>query len=67
MQETLRVVGENSVMKNSVVEVLYDIKRHASSRMDSQDKVEILVTGSLHMVGALLAVLDPNLTMTSDF
>lgn len=59
--------GENSVMKNSVVEVLYDIKRHASSRMDSQDKVEILVTGSLHMVGALLAVLDPNLTMTSDF
>lgn len=59
--------GENSILKNSVAEVLYDIKRHASSRMDSHDKVEVLVTGSLHMIGAILAILDPNLTMTSDF
>lgn len=59
--------GESSVSKNSVAEVLYDIKRHASSRTDSHDKVEILVTGSLHLVGALLAILDPNLTMASDF
>lgn len=59
--------GENSILKNSVAEVLYDIKKHVSSRIDPHDKVEILVTGSLHMVGALLAILDPDLTMTSDF
>lgn len=61
--------GESSVLKNSIVEVLYDIKRyrHVSSRMDNCDKAEILVTGSLHMIGAVLAILDPNLTMTSDF
>ncbi|XP_039308040.1 folylpolyglutamate synthase, mitochondrial isoform X2 [Solenopsis invicta] len=59
--------GEGSVSKNSVAEVLYDIKRHVSLRTDSDDKVEILVTGSLHLIGALLAILDPNLTMTSDF
>jgi len=59
--------GENSVLKNNVAEVLYDIKRHVSSQVDSHDKVEILVTGSLHLVGALLAILDPNLTMASDF
>lgn len=59
--------SENSILKNSVAEVLCDIKRHVSSRTDNHDKVEILVTGSLHMVGALLVILDPNLTMTSDF
>lgn len=59
--------GENSISKNSVAEVLYDIKRHVSSRTINHDKVEILVTGSLHMIGALLTILDPNLTMTSDF
>ncbi|XP_036140839.1 folylpolyglutamate synthase, mitochondrial isoform X2 [Monomorium pharaonis] len=59
--------GEGSVSKNSVAEVLHDIKKHVSSRTDSQDKVEVLVTGSLHLVGALLTILDPNLTMTSDF
>lgn len=59
--------GESSVSKNSVVEVLYDIKEHVSSRMDNHDKAEILVTGSLHMIGAFLTILDPNLTMTSDF
>ncbi|TGZ56924.1 Folylpolyglutamate synthase [Temnothorax longispinosus] len=58
---------ESSILKSSVAEVIYDIKRHVSSRTDSHDKVEVLVTGSLHMVGAVLAILDPNLTMTSDF
>lgn len=59
--------GENSVSKNSVAEVLNDVKRHVSTQVDSHDKVEVLVTGSLHVVGALLAILDPNLTMSSNF
>ncbi|XP_012061395.1 PREDICTED: folylpolyglutamate synthase, mitochondrial-like [Atta cephalotes] len=58
--------GDNSVSKNTVAEVLYDIKKHVS-QMDSHDKVEVLVTGSLHLNGAVLAILDPNLSMTSDF
>ncbi|XP_032690936.1 folylpolyglutamate synthase, mitochondrial isoform X2 [Odontomachus brunneus] len=57
--------GKGSVLKNSVAEVLDDIKSYALSQTD--DKVEVLVTGSLHLVGALLTILDPNLTMTSDF
>lgn len=57
--------GKGSVLKNSVAEVLDDIKSYPLSQTD--DKVEILVTGSLHLVGALLTILDPNLTMTSDF
>ncbi|XP_020298129.1 folylpolyglutamate synthase, mitochondrial-like isoform X1 [Pseudomyrmex gracilis] len=59
--------GEDSVLKNSVAEVLFDIKRYALSQMASDDKVEILVTGSLHLVGALFTVLDPDLTMTCKF
>ncbi|XP_072751460.1 folylpolyglutamate synthase, mitochondrial [Anoplolepis gracilipes] len=56
--------GENSVVKNNVTEVFLDIKKYASSQ---NDKMEVLVTGSLHMIGAILTILDPNLTMTSDF
>ncbi|XP_011630289.1 folylpolyglutamate synthase, mitochondrial, partial [Pogonomyrmex barbatus] len=59
--------GKNSVMKNSIAEVLHDIKRHIPSQTINQDKVEVLVTGSLHLIGALLTILDPTLTMTSDF
>lgn len=59
--------GKSSVLMNSVAEVLTDIKKHASLNVIGDDKVEVLVTGSLHLVGALLTILDPNLTMTSDF
>ncbi|KYQ58683.1 Folylpolyglutamate synthase, mitochondrial [Trachymyrmex zeteki] len=59
--------GDNSVSKNTVAEVLYDIKKHVSSQVNSHDKVEVLVTGSLHLNGAVLTILDPNLSMTSDF
>ncbi|KMQ98339.1 folylpolyglutamate mitochondrial [Lasius niger] len=59
--------GENSVLKNNVAEIFFDIKRHASLKMARNDKMEILVTGSLHMIGAVLTILDPNLTMTSHF
>ncbi|XP_025157558.1 folylpolyglutamate synthase, mitochondrial isoform X2 [Harpegnathos saltator] len=59
--------GKDSILKNSVAEVLVDIKRHVSSQMTNEEKVEVLVTGSLHLVGALLTILDPNLTMNSDF
>ncbi|XP_011863489.1 PREDICTED: folylpolyglutamate synthase, mitochondrial isoform X2 [Vollenhovia emeryi] len=59
--------GNSSVVKNNVAEVISDIKEHVSSRGDSHDKIEILVTGSLHLVGALLTILDPGLTMRSDF
>lgn len=57
--------GEGSVLKNNVAEVLFDIKRHAPLQI-GDGKVEILVTGSLHLIGALLTILDPHLTMTSD-
>lgn len=59
--------GENSVLKNNITEVFLDIKRHASLKTTRNDKIEILVTGSLHMIGAVLTILDPNLTMTSHF
>lgn len=59
--------GENSVLKNNVSEVLVDIKRYASLKMTRNDKMEVLVTGSLHLIGAVLTILDPNLTMSSDF
>ncbi|EZA58018.1 hypothetical protein DMN91_006055 [Ooceraea biroi] len=55
--------GKDSVLKSSITEALFDVRTCASA---TSDKVEILVTGSLHLVGALLTVLDPNLTMTSD-
>jgi len=56
--------SKDSVLKNDIMEVLFDIKKYASS---NSDKIEILATGSLHLVGAVLTILDPNLTMTSDF
>lgn len=59
--------GKNSVFKNNVNEILLDIKKDVSSQMIDDDKVEILVTGSLHLIGALLTILDPDLRMTSNF
>lgn len=58
--------GENSILKNNVTEIFLDIKS-ASLKMTRNNKIEILITGSLHMIGAVLTILDPNLTMTSDF
>lgn len=55
--------GEGSVLKNTITEVLLDVQNCSSA---SDDKIEVLVTGSLHLVGAVLAVLDPNLTMKSE-
>lgn len=66
-KEHCELWGENSMLKNDVTEVLLDIKKYASLKMTRNNKIEILVTGSLHMIGAVLTILDPNLTMTSDF
>jgi len=57
--------SKNSVLKNSIMEVLLDVKTHNTSL--NNNEIEILVTGSLHLIGEVLTILDPNLTMTSDF
>jgi len=56
--------SKDSVLKDNIMEVLFDVKTYASSR---NDEIEIFVTGSLHLIGAVLTILDPNLTMTSNF
>jgi len=56
--------SKDSVLKDNIMEVLFDVKTYTSSR---NDEIEIFVTGSLHLIGAVLTILDPNLTMTSDF
>ncbi|XP_076654557.1 folylpolyglutamate synthase 1 isoform X2 [Halictus rubicundus] len=62
--------GAGSVLANSTSEVLQEIKKANSHRQANHNKDEmcqVLVTGSLHLVGAVLAVLDPHLTMSTQF
>ncbi|KAL7287990.1 hypothetical protein TKK_0018044 [Trichogramma kaykai] len=71
------VWGENSVVKESVYEALNYIKTESEAaglipdddndNDDDECKPQVLVTGSLHLVGALLTVVDPEFTMTSTF
>ncbi|CAL7947848.1 unnamed protein product [Xylocopa violacea] len=64
-----KIWGTNSIVANSVLQVLQDIKNtsHQKNNHNSSENNQILVTGSLHLVGAVLAVLDPNLTMKTQF
>ncbi|XP_076232252.1 folylpolyglutamate synthase 1 [Calliopsis andreniformis] len=58
-----------SSIKSSVFEVLQEIKQDFPRQRNSNNegKVQILVTGSLHLIGAVLAVLDPHLTLSTKF
>ncbi|XP_017789342.1 PREDICTED: folylpolyglutamate synthase, mitochondrial-like [Habropoda laboriosa] len=64
-----KIWGTNSIVANSVFEVLQDIKNNAKQRSNSNnvEKYQVFVTGSLYLIGAVLAILDPNLTMTTKF
>ncbi|XP_015185851.1 PREDICTED: folylpolyglutamate synthase, mitochondrial-like [Polistes dominula] len=68
-QEYCKMWGEHSVVAENVMEIFNDIKmEHAVEKANiSKDRSQILITGSLHLVGAALAILDPNLTMTTKF
>ncbi|XP_031849523.1 folylpolyglutamate synthase 1 isoform X2 [Nomia melanderi] len=62
--------GAGSVVANTVSEVLQEIKKDnlkLQFNYNDDEKYQVLVTGSLHLVGAVLAILDPNLTMTTQF
>ncbi|OAD61816.1 Folylpolyglutamate synthase, mitochondrial, partial [Eufriesea mexicana] len=61
-----KIWGVNSVVANSVFEVLQDIKNNSESKTNCE-RNHILVTGSLHLIGAVLSILDPNLTMSTQF
>ncbi|XP_066588218.1 folylpolyglutamate synthase, mitochondrial-like [Prorops nasuta] len=56
--------GNNAVFANNIVEILESLKEECV--IETKQKPQILVTGSLHLVGAVLTVLDKNLTMKSD-
>ncbi|XP_078045527.1 folylpolyglutamate synthase 1 isoform X2 [Augochlora pura] len=59
-----------SVLADSVSEALQKIKKDNSqwqATYNNNEKCHVLVTGSLHLVGAVLAVLDPHLTMSTTF
>ncbi|XP_043254292.1 folylpolyglutamate synthase, mitochondrial-like [Colletes gigas] len=57
----------DSMVVNSVFECLEEIKKGSTDNVNCNEKFQILVTGSLHLVGAVLSILDPNLTMSTKF
>nr|XP_033340628.1 folylpolyglutamate synthase, mitochondrial-like isoform X1 [Megalopta genalis]XP_033340708.1 folylpolyglutamate synthase, mitochondrial-like isoform X1 [Megalopta genalis] len=62
--------GTGSVLADSVSEVLQKIKKDNSqwqATYNNNEKCYVLVTGSLHLIGAVLTVLDPHLTMSTKF
>ncbi|KOX79374.1 Folylpolyglutamate synthase, mitochondrial [Melipona quadrifasciata] len=61
-----KIWGMNSIVLNNVFEVLEDIKKNLKQK-DDCERNQILVTGSLHLIGAVLAIIDPNLTMKTQF
>ena len=61
-----KIWGMNSIVLNNVFEVLEDIKKNFKQK-DDCERNQILVTGSLHLIGAVLAIIDPNLTMKTQF
>ncbi|KAL2719810.1 hypothetical protein V1477_021304 [Vespula maculifrons] len=74
-QKHCEMWGEQSphvvkIVANNVMEVLNDIRMehiHNDETIIWKDKTQVLITGSLHLVGATLAILDPNFTMTTKF
>lgn len=63
------VWGDKSVLAESVYDALLLIKKENELNLSSEEKKkpQVLVTGSLHLVGALLSVIDPDLTMSTNF
>ncbi|XP_012287873.1 folylpolyglutamate synthase, mitochondrial-like [Orussus abietinus] len=61
--------GPNSIVMNNVSEALNHAKEESrlEHNFTPEYKTQVLVTGSLHLIGATLACLDPNLTMTTNF
>ncbi|XP_046465559.1 folylpolyglutamate synthase, mitochondrial isoform X1 [Neodiprion pinetum] len=61
---------ENSMVLKNVCEALSHITStfysHRNTNND-EGKPQVLITGSLHLVGAALLVLDPNLTMKTNY
>ncbi|XP_046831742.1 folylpolyglutamate synthase, mitochondrial-like isoform X1 [Vespa crabro] len=58
------------IVANNIMEVFNDIRMehvHNDETIICKDKSQVLITGSLHLVGAALAILDPNFTMTTKF
>ncbi|XP_015121626.1 folylpolyglutamate synthase, mitochondrial [Diachasma alloeum] len=55
--------GKGGVTGKSLLEVFERIREEFSE----EERAQVLVTGSLHLVGAALNVLDPELTMKTDF
>ncbi|KAL2711974.1 hypothetical protein V1478_018209 [Vespula squamosa] len=74
-QKHCEMWGEQSphvvkIVANNVMEVLNDIRMEHVQNDETairKDKTQVLITGSLHLVGAALAILDPNFTMTTKF
>ncbi|XP_031779340.1 folylpolyglutamate synthase, mitochondrial isoform X2 [Nasonia vitripennis] len=61
--------GENSVLAGNVYEALTIIRKESEASPASVErcKPQVLTTGSLHLVGALLSIIDPELTMSTNF
>ncbi|XP_015121582.1 folylpolyglutamate synthase, mitochondrial [Diachasma alloeum] len=55
--------GKGGVTGKSLLEVFEKIREEFSE----EERAQVLVTGSLHLVGTALNVLDPELTMKTDF
>ncbi|XP_043275007.1 folylpolyglutamate synthase, mitochondrial isoform X1 [Venturia canescens] len=52
--------GVSAICVESVTEALHNIRNEVPS---PEGRIQVLVTGSLHLVGAALTILDPNLSM----
>ena len=65
----LDIWGDGGVIVDNVSEAFNYIEMITNPREDfrSGAKAEVLITGSLHLVGAALCVLDPNLSMKTNF
>lgn len=60
--------GENGICANSVSQAFALIDAHYNLKDNEQkQKINLLITGSLHLVGAALAILDPELTMKTNY
>lgn len=61
--------GENSVLAGNVYEALTMIRKESEASPASVErcKPQVLTTGSLHLVGALLSIIDSELTMSTNF
>jgi folylpolyglutamate synthase/dihydropteroate synthase len=61
----VQIWGENSVAAVSVYEALKMIDGELSSTSNGNSKPQVLVTGSLYLVGAFLSILDPDLSLST--